>query len=75
MDNSLKWWVGLYSVGERSFLGDIFDDGKVQLIFGNIGVSISDRLSFRLGSDSRNYRMTLFQQQVEDMCSDEASAS
>ena len=46
VNNDLEGGVSFDSVVESSFLCDILDDGKVQLVFRHIWVRIFDGLSF-----------------------------
>ena len=60
MDNGLERRVGFDSFIECTLLGDVFNNGKVQLILGSSLMSISDRLSLSLRSNGRYNGMALF---------------
>ena len=51
MNDSLKWWIGLHGFVESPFLSNVFYNGKVKLVLGDVGVGIPNRLSFGLGAD------------------------
>jgi hypothetical protein len=64
--------IDLQGVVESSFDGDVGDDFEGEFGGGGIWVSILDGVGFLLGADGGYYFVTMLEENVEDVCGDEA---
>ena len=67
--------IDLHCFVESAFLGDIGHNAEVELGGGRLGVRIFDFLGFLFGADSCYDGMPMLEENVEDMRSDETTAT
>ena len=56
-------------------LGNVFDNGEVELVFAVAGVCFCDLVGFFLGADGCDDAVAVFEEDVEDVGGDETGAT
>ena len=71
----LEWRVTLDGMLKSPLLRNILNDSKIKPFFWNVGVSILDFIGLFLRADGRDYGVTMVEQDIENMCGDEATSA
>ena len=71
MDDGLEGRVRDDGFVKGIFLGDVFYDGEVELVFAVAGVGFCDLVGFSLGADGCDDAVALLQQVFEDVGGDD----
>jgi hypothetical protein len=76
VENDFEGWIGDYGLIESVWLSNVWNNGKVQLAFVGIALVLGlDLICFLLCSHCRDDRVSMTQEGVEGMRSNEAAAS
>jgi hypothetical protein len=75
VDDTLKRRVGDHSLVECTFLGNVLDDGKVELILAEIWVCLLNLVGLLLRANSCHHRVPPGKERLQNVGSDKAAAA
>jgi hypothetical protein len=75
VDDGLKGRVRDDGLVKGIFLGNVFYDGEVELVFAVTGVGLCDLVGFFLGADGCDDAVAVLQKEIQNMRGDKARAA